>query len=209
MEKELYEKWFGIELKKIDKVLWAVNPPVIDKNSKPIIDEAYITAIGGTARDYPTVMAAMAMLPEITLVAVMRPDNLQDLVVPENVIIKTNIEREDADNILAHARFMVLPLAGTEIPCGHVTIVAAMYVGIPLIVTNSTGIDDYIEKNETAIITEALNPKELADAIKILWGDEYKQKMLSDNGVSFVKDNCSESVMVNHFKKYVSLNFNL
>ena len=31
-----------------------------------------------------------------------------------------------AMNILQHSRFMVLPLKGSAVPCGHVTLVAAM-----------------------------------------------------------------------------------
>ena len=63
-------------------------------------------------------MAAMARLPEIPLVAVLRPHNLEGVAVPPNVTVKMGVPLGDANNILMHSRFMAMPLVGTQIPAG-------------------------------------------------------------------------------------------
>jgi len=201
MEKKLYSSWFNIPEEKIDICLWGVEKPRI--SDKAIINYPYITAIGGNSRDYSTLMEAMKLVPEIKLVAVMRPHNLADLDVPDNVDIRTNIPREQANNILGYARMMVLPLVGEEIPCGHVTLVAAMYLETPCVVTGSIGIDDYVTHDDTAIIVEVGNSESLANAIRALWYDDEMRNKLAEHGKYFVKECCTERSIVEHFLKFV------
>jgi len=202
MEKELYASWFNIPEDKIDICLWGVKKPGISK--KALIDYPYITAIGGNSRDYRTLMEAMKDLPSINLVAVMRPSNLIGLDVPNNVEVRTNIDRLDANNILGFAKFMVLPLVGSEIPCGHVTLVAAMHLSVPSVVTNSTGLDDYVSNNNNAIIVDDNDVGKLTKAIELLWSNTELQNTLSINGLEFANKYCTEKVIINHFNEYLN-----
>jgi len=202
MEKELYSSWFSIPEDKIDMILWGVNKPLI--SDEAIIKEPYITAVGGNSRDYDTLMAAMNMIPEIKLVAVMRPENLKGLVVPDNIEIRTNITLEDANNIIGHAKFMVLPLVGNEIPCGHVTLVAAMHMAVPSITTSSTGLDDYVTNGINALLVESGDVISLANNIKRLWTEDELRERLSENSKSFAESKCTEKFIVKHFNDYLS-----
>lgn len=202
MEKELYATWFNIPKEKIDICLWGVKKPEISK--KALIDYPYITAIGGNSRDYRTLMEAMKALPNVKLVAVMRPNNLIGLDVPNNVEVRTNIDRLDANNILGFAKFMILPLVGSEIPCGHVTLVAAMHLSVPSIVTNSTGLDDYVSNNNNAIVVDDNDVGKLTKAIELLWTDSELQGRLSKNGLEFADKYCTENVIINHFNQYLN-----
>ena len=73
-------------------------------------------ALGGNARDYRALFAAMAQVPEIPLVTVLRPANVAGLDVPSNVRLHFNLPVGRTNNILKFSRFMVLPLAGWKFP---------------------------------------------------------------------------------------------
>jgi glycosyltransferase involved in cell wall biosynthesis len=192
MERTLYADYFGIPLDKIDVIHWGVGKPEVQSPDAPVESGDYICALGGNARDYPTLMAAMTKLPDIPLVAVLRPYNLKGLHVPPNVRTHSGIPYARAMNILQHARFMVLPLRGSEVPCGHVTLVAAMHLGKAMIITNSNGVADYIQHDVTGLTAPAFDPDALAAAIRELWDDPSRCARLGQNGRRFAQENCTE-----------------
>lgn len=199
MEKQLYHEYFGIPLERIDVVLWSVATPEVSP-SEPLEPGDYICAIGGNARDYQTLMGAMEKLPDIPLVLVARPHNLKNLNIPSNVKVLVNIPRPHAMNIIKHSRFMVLPLKGSEVPCGHVTLVAAMHLGKGFIITNSSGVSDYVFHDHNAITCEAFSVDALADAINSLWKNPDKCQQLGENGLKFAQEHCSEASAREHLR---------
>ena len=128
-ERALYHQVFDIPISKIEMVYWGVGEPAVAQPESPIESGDYICAVGGNARDYPTLMAAMELIPEIPLVVVMRPQNAVDLKIPPNVRVRLNRPLDETNNIIKFSRFMVLPLRGSDVPCGHVTLVNAMFLG--------------------------------------------------------------------------------
>ena len=194
MERELYARYFDLPVERFTTIHWAMGPLAMDPPDRPSIDGDYICSLGGNARDYPTLMAAMALLPEIRLVAVVRPDNLQGLTVPPNVSVRTNIPFADACNILNYSRLTVVPLIGSEVPCGHVTIVVAMQFGVASVVTRSTGLDDYAIPEVTAVTYRDHDAADLARQIRRLWEDRALARTLGENGRQFFRDHCAESV---------------
>ena len=126
MERALYASEFKIDIRKIDFVHWGVNPPTIGE--EPVEADAYVASIGGNARDYRTLMDAARLMSSTKFVVVARPENLIGLDIPENVIVHRNLPLSATMNILGHSRLMALPLVGSDVPCGHVTLVAAMHL---------------------------------------------------------------------------------
>ncbi len=202
MEIQLYAGHFNIPAEKFDFVRWGVNKP--EFNNKPPQQEAdYICAVGGNARDYRTFIETMRELPEIPAIIVVRPHNLLGLEIPENVKVFTDIPKDDAYSVIANSRLMVLPLAGNEIPCGHVTIVVAMYLGIPSVVTDSSGVGDYISEDETGLLCRPASVESMRQAILKLWRNPALCSKLSANGVNFAQTLCSEQNYVTHFKHFI------
>ncbi len=199
MEKQLYHEYFGIPLERIDVVLWSVGTPEVSPQ-EPLESGDYICAIGGNARDYQTLMKAMEKLPDIPLVLVARPHNLKQLNIPSNVKVLVNIPKPHAMNIIKYSRFMVLPLAGWQVPCGHVTLVAAMHLGKGFIITNSSGVSDYVFHDHNAITCEAFSADALADAISSLWKNPDKSQQLGENGLKFAQEHCSEASAREHLR---------
>ena len=152
LERSLYADYFRIDPARIDVLLWGVAQPLVEPADTPIESGDYICAVGGNARDYRTLFAAMAQVPEIPLVAVLRPANVVGLDVPSNVRLHFNLPVGKTNNIVAFSRFMVLPLAGSEVPCGHVTLVAAMHLKKALVVTDSRGVSDYVQDGVNSLL---------------------------------------------------------
>ena len=199
MERTAYSEHFNIPIDKINVLLWGVQAPTVTPAETPIEHGDYVCAIGGNARDYETLMAAMTLLPDLPLVAVMRPYNQAGLAIPANVRVRVNVPLGETNNILKYSRFMVLPLTGSEVPCGLVSLVAAMHLAKTSVVTNSTGVSDYVKDGHNAVACEANSPEQLADAIKRLWENGDLCRELGANAKSFAAEHCSEPPVLNHF----------
>lgn len=208
IERQLYADYFDIDIEKIDMLHWAVHAPKMDLSAQPIEAGQYICALGSQGRDYATLINAMKKLPHIKLVMVASADSLNGLDVPSNVKVYSNVPLTTAHNILAHSVFMVLPLRDDKVPCGHVTIVSAMFFKKAVLVTNSLGVHDYIRDNETGLFFEPKNPDDLANKIKTLWDNQSSDNgpnidALSKAGYDFAQQNCTEKTAITYFESFL------
>lgn len=204
VERDLYSNYFEIEGGRIDFLPWSVRPP-LEELSKPAqySDVPYICAIGSQARDYETLLEAMRRIPTIRLILVGGRDSIPDLPIPENVKIVTNIPLPDAMNILAHSRFMVLPLRSSTVPCGHVTVVSAMHMGKAILATDSSGLRDYLIHGKNAELVPPNDSKLLSLAIEKLFDDSTLCEMLGNEASNFARHNCTEDRAAVYFQSYL------
>lgn len=199
IERTVYVKAFNLPEARFNVVLWGVRPPAVDPPDTPLQEGDYICAIGGNARDYETLMEAARLLPHIRFVCVVRPDNLEGLCIPPNVVVLTNLPLGKTMNILKYSRLMVLPLLDSEVPCGHVTLVAAMHLAKPMVITDSDGVRDYVRDGYNALTIPARSASALAKASERLWSDDELRRRLGKNGQLFAARECTEERTVEHF----------
>ncbi len=204
MERDLYSKAFQIDRGRFDFIRWGVNHPIVTDTNTPMISGEYISAVGGNSRDYRTLTDAARSLPHIKFVLVARPENLLNIDIPANVEVLTNIPFGQAMNIMAFSKATILPLDRTDAPCGHVTIVAAMYLGVPVIATYSAGIEDYISSGKTGILVEPKSVSSIADAILLLETDTPLRDSIIAESKAFVEQNCSERNIADHFRGWLA-----
>ena len=197
-ERQLYADYFDMPIELIDMQHWSVNAPKIDLDSPQVVTGDYICALGSQARDYKTLLLAMKKLKHIKLVVVATEENMKGLEIPENVTVYSNIPYTKAFNILTHSQFMVLPLRDSVVPCGHGSIVSAMFHKKAIIITDSSGVYDYIKNEETGLFYEALNADDLAQKIAYMWEDAAKLKSLTDASYQFALDNCTEKAALDY-----------
>jgi glycosyltransferase involved in cell wall biosynthesis len=202
-ERLIYHKYFDIPLEKLLFLHWGGKAPEYNPKT-PIVEGEYLCAIGGNRRNYKSLVAAMEKLPQYRCVIVARPYNLAGVKLPSNVVLYENIPFEHAMNLLKFSKFMVLPLEGANIPCGHVTMVSAMRLGVPMLVSASSGITDYAIEGQTAVVYEPLSGEHLAGKITELWNDPDKLKALSSNGSKFAEEQCSERRVTEFFSDYLN-----
>ncbi len=191
VERDIYAAHFGIDPARINVILWGVNAPIASDMPPPHSD--YVCAVGGNARDYSMLMKVAAARPDMRFVVVARPENLTTLAIPANVTTLCNIPYPDAMAIVQGARVMALPLISTDTPCGHVTIVSAYYLGTPLVITGSTGVEDYVKDGETGLITLAGSAEAMGAAIDRLWNDAALANRISIAAKAFAYANCTEA----------------
>lgn len=202
-ERQLYARHFDIDPARIGFQPWGVQQP--DEDEGPaLIPGSYLCALGSQARDYATLIAAMRRLPALRLVLVATPASVQGLDLPANVQLLTQVPLATAMNVLRHSRLMVLPLRDTEARCGHVTAVAALHRGVPIVATDCRGLDDYLRPGETALSVPAVDELALARAIAALHEDDDLRASLSRRGLQFARAACTEAAVVAGFRRLLA-----
>jgi len=201
VERQLYAQYFNLPIERFDLLHWGVRPPRV--KGPPLEEGDYLCAIGGQARDYATLMRAMARLPHLRLVLVATPQSLMNVDIPANVSVHTNIPLAMAMNILAYSRYMVLPLRDNRVPCGHVTLVAAMHLGKAVIATGSAGLLDYITPGVSGLTCPAGDHAALARTIQSVHDDPEMAPRLGLAGQLFAHTHCVEERVVEYFQQFL------
>jgi glycosyltransferase involved in cell wall biosynthesis len=201
VERGLYARIFRLSEQKFEFIHWGVRPPI--PGPAPSELKEYVSAIGGNARDYTTLIEAARRLTDIPFVLVARPHNLRNITLPANVTTLFNVSFADSMGVLFHSRFMVLPLINSEVPCGHVTVVAAMHLGKAMLVTASSGVADYVKDDINAVTVPANDIDAMISGIRRLWNDKNLCEQLGTESKGLATKLCDESNVVIHFRKYI------
>ena len=204
MERRLYADHFDLDIERFDMLHWAVRPPEPDPTVDPTLPQTYLCAIGSQGRDYRTLMTAMALLPRVELVVVATPSSLHGLAIPANVTVRCNVPLAQTMAIMQRATASIVPLQGSQVPCGHVTLVAAMHLEKTSIVSDSTGIADYVRDEVTGLTVRSGDAAALARAIERLVDDAALNARLASNGLAFARRHCSEQSAVDYLRGYLA-----
>ncbi len=205
-ERTLYADYFHFPVERFEMLHWGVREPEglacgvlppADSNSPAIC------AVGSQARDYATLLEAMRRIPHIPLVLVATPANLRGLAVPPNVTVKLNIPRREAEAIVRQSRFMVLPLSHARVPCGHVTMVTAMYCSRALVATESSGISDYLIAGQNGLTVPPGDAAAMAAAIEQLWNDPATATRLGNTGRAWALAHCTEEQTIGYVRNLI------
>ena len=141
-ERNLYADYFGLDISQITSVNWSQAKPRVGKQPAPLAAKSYVSAIGGEGRDYETLLKAARLLPHIKFLLVTRPHNVNETL-PSNVILYHDLAPEITWRIAADSTVVVVPLKTDTTCCGHVTLVGAQLLGLPLITTRSEATSEY------------------------------------------------------------------
>lgn len=179
MERTLYARALHIPEERIHYLPWCMDPPVVGPDT-PVPDwDDYICAIGGEARDYPLLANAMRQLPKLRLAIVARPYSVAGIDFPQNVRVFTNLPGPLTWRLAADSLGLVVPLRRADTACGHITIVGARLLGIPLVATRSTGIEDYVSDDDTLLVNAGA-VHDMADALRALAEDRSGARARAD-----------------------------
>ena len=158
----LYADHFGLPIERFERLLWTQKPPQYADQNDFAAPHSYISAVGGEGRDYATLFNAAAALPHIPFVIVCRPHNpLPDI--PGNVTVHTNLDGLKTWRIVKDSACTVVPLKSAETCCGHITIVGAELLGVPIVATRSAATTEY---TEDVVLCEPGDPCALAESIQ-------------------------------------------
>ena len=134
--------------------------------------EPYIFSGGGAGRDYSPVIEAVRKMDLPLKIITFSSDSLAyQGELPRNCEVYWKMPINSFLNLMAGARFVVIPLIEGKHPHGHTTIVQAIRMGKSVITTNDASVDDYIIDGYNGMKVEAGNIQAYRNAIKKLWND--------------------------------------
>ena len=143
-EREIYSKYYHLPIEKFYFSHWAVQKNAMLDHPPSYIEDSipYICAMGRNNRDFGGLIEAVRGLP-VTLILVCSPGAVDGILIPSNVVVKSNLSLKECTNILAGSLFNVVPLKDASAGAGHMTIVSAMHYGIPSVITKVSTVSDY------------------------------------------------------------------
>lgn len=201
-EQQLYPALFGLDPARFDFLHWPMATPPAE-GERPC-DQPYICAVGGEARDYATLIAAMRGLPDIVLIIVTRPGVVDAATLPANVRLLHNLPLASFWNVVRHSRISVVALRDQETNCGHITLVGSMLLGRAIVATRSSGIADYVSDGDTARLCDPGDADALRAAIAEVWHDGALRDRLGERGRSFAAAASDSRHMANYVARYLA-----
>lgn len=135
----------------------------------------YVLSVGMERRDYPTLQAVAARLPfPVRVVASgwWSGSGFQsaDGILPtSNVSVERNVSALRLRELYQGARMVVVPLQSVRYAAGVTTIVEAMAMGKPVVVSDTPGIVDYVRDGLSGRLVPAGDANALRRAIVELW----------------------------------------
>jgi len=204
-ERTIFKNKYGIDLSKLSFCHWAVKPPEIHRKPADYIVKAkpYISCMGRNNRDFETFIEVMRQNPHLKAIIVCPQSRIVNETIPENVIIKYDIPLKDAMTILANSTVSVVPLKDVSTGAGHMTIVSAMQLGIPQLLTKLKTVDDYFIDNEHGFYIDLADVQSMTDKLNILVGDTDKFETIRKSSAFYAKKWLIEQSSVNFLRSYL------
>ncbi|MES2460794.1 MAG: glycosyltransferase family 4 protein [Armatimonadota bacterium] len=155
-----------------------------------------VSAAGLEWRDYPTLLSAAARMPQVSFkLAAASPwskhsDETQDRTLPENVAVR-RYEYGELRQLYAQSAVVAVPLYENDFQAGVTTMIEAMAMGKPVIVTQTTGQTDVIKHGENGVVVPPNDPDAWEREIRRLLADGKERRRLGENARAWVNQNAT------------------
>ncbi|MBW4463696.1 MAG: glycosyltransferase [Nodosilinea sp. WJT8-NPBG4] len=202
-EIELYSQWLGLPANRFEFLPYQV--PEIPIEYEEDRDTPFIASLGSAHRDFPTLFEAVKKLNIKTVVATGQAA-VEGMTIPDKVELPFGISKDECLRLAQQARLNVVPLQPKEgvTAAGQVTLVEAMMMGRPLIVTNFYGAEDYIIHGETGWLVEPNSLESMTEAIDLLWHDDALRQKLGENARAYAQEHFSDPCAGRHLERILS-----
>jgi glycosyltransferase involved in cell wall biosynthesis len=144
-------------------------------------------------RDFDTFLAAVEGADADVIVKSKRVA-VSEAKFPNVRVISSHLSSLEYRKLLIDCRLVVVPLVSSAHASGVGTVLEALAMGRPLIVSDSPGIRDYIIADETALTVPCNDVAALRRAIARLLAEPDTCARLAANGRRFVVEHCSHPV---------------
>lgn len=205
-ERDIFNKRYDIPFDKLSFCHWAVNQPEVEEYPQDYITDAkpYICCMGRNNRDFETFLEVMEKNQNIKAIIVCPKERISRNNIPENVIIKNNISLKESMTILANSYASVVPLQDASTGAGHITIVSAMQLGIPQLITKVDTVNDYFIDQKHGFYITPNDAQSLSDCLNKLTENKTLQKTISQESIAFANKWLIEESSVSFLKNYLS-----
>lgn len=168
-EKTLYPRLFRLEENRFHNVLWTQSCPRVDEDFAIAAQRPYVCAIGGEGRDIDLVLRAAAHFEgQLDFVLITRSYMLPKERGSSNLKIYTDLPPERTWAVALRSAGVLVPLVSDNTCCGHITIVSAKLLGLPLVTTSSIATEEYISGRPSVLVSAAGDLDSFCDQIRSL-----------------------------------------
>lgn len=201
-ERELYAEAFDLPEERFRFVPWAMGTPGRTPDLKPgmVPSTDYFAAIGGEGRDYRLLAQVMRSRPALQAVIVARPYSVAGIDFPANVRVFTNLPGPDTWRIANESRGMIVPLKSDRTACGHITLVGSQLLGLPLVITQSRGVSDYVADGETARVVPAGDAAAMGAALDWIVANPAEAAAMADKARLKAATRSSRAIWLAYFR---------
>jgi len=185
-EREIYSKWLGLPIERFEFV-----PLHIELEVEPCPEESekpYIFATGSGFRDYATLFKAVEKL-NLRTIIVPGKNSLKGLEVPPQVETIYQLPKNEIRRLVQRARVNVVPMTTEGIVAGTVTIAETMRLGRTMVITNRSGVEDYVQDGVTGLMVKPFSVDEMVEAIDRLWNDSQLRLKMNEQADKFAFNN--------------------
>ncbi len=156
---------------------------------QPEVDEPYYFSGGYTNRDYSGLIEAFRELPhKLVIVGSYLNKDLNDLdQLPDSIIIKKDIPKEEFESLLAKSKACILPLKNDTGASGHMVLLGYMRNKKAIIASDMEAMREYVTHEESALLFEDAR-KELPQIIQAIEEKRYDLKQLGENAYQQYQD---------------------
>jgi glycosyltransferase involved in cell wall biosynthesis len=150
----------------------------------------YILAVGQEQRDYKTLLQALAGTGIKLVIVPSSPWSTSKIHTDEigETTILGYVSYRELRTLYARARLVVVPLFDVDYAAGNTTLLEAMAMAKPVIVTRISGITDYVVPNETGVYVSPGDAIELRNTILSIWDCPAEHKRLGTNARQMVEE---------------------
>lgn len=195
-QRDYAEDHLGIPFHKLDLISFQVD----DRFFRPLpavpVDENQICAAGLEWRDYPTLIEAVASMPELSVKLAAASPWSKSANDTENRTLPAHVDarRYDYDGLrtlYAQSAFVVVPLKETDFQAGVTTILEAMAMGKAVIATRTAGQTDVIIEGVTGLTVPPGDVAAWQRAIARLREDPALRERLGRNARRWVEEHAT------------------
>lgn len=206
-EKFIYSEYYGIPYQKFSFTHWATEFPSCtppENLPKHILEQQpYICCMGRNNRDFGLFIDAVTQL-NLQAIIVAKKGQIACNQLPQNIVLLEDIKMDEAMQVLANSRFSVVPLMDASTGAGHITIVSAMQLGIPQIITELSTVSDYFRDGQHGLFIKPGSAESLQEAILKLWDNDVLRGQMSAAAKSFANKWFSEDSSKRHLAQYLA-----
>lgn len=204
-EKRIYGDYYGIPADRFSFAHWAVKPPDVSGPPPACLDGLgpFVCSMGRNNRDFELFIEAVGEL-GIPAVIVSRTGRLDPRSLPANVVLRCDIPEAEAFRILARAAVSVVPLKDASTGAGHITVVTAMQLGIPQVITRLPTVDDYFQDGVHGLFVDQGSKASLQGAIGRLWRDGEERRRMSAAAAGYAARWFDEEASRRHLRAYLA-----
>ena len=157
--------------------------------------EAFVAAVGDSARDYRTLLEAAARV-DVEVRIATKLSNLSGLRIPPNVTPLGRIDHAAYRDLLQRAAVVVNCVEpGCVFPLGQSVLLQAMACGAATVMTDTVPISDYVRHGVNTLLVEPREPSAVAAAIETLLGDDHLRAAIGAGGRRSVEERFNAAAM--------------